>query len=414
MTKKILIFLLAMMHCCIGHAVISITNIQHTMLYEDNGFNSYYDACKGRIDVTATGNAGPFTFLWSNGATTEDTDNLCAGAYAVTVTNAYGCTKVLRASIILCNEEEVNPNAPLLSPVHIQEAKIVPCDPFSSLGGIDIVVVPTNSQQSAGVLYYEWINQTTGEVVGDKEDLLQVLPGTYCVTITNGCMQPVSECYTLELCSYAIPGGAFDLDFVFSSPCPKGTTGAIDLSVAGVPEPFTYEWRYDNTLIATTQDITQRPPGYHFVKVTDDNGCFYSEMVNLPARITDIKLIDINQSCGVNPSGKIEIQAQPIGSYQYQWSTGFSETITGASTIANLAPGEYCVTITDPVSGCTQQNCWTIYDGIPASAIQVADRVITCRPNNPSCSNAIELSVQYSVKSLAAHLGSYAAILPRL
>jgi uncharacterized repeat protein (TIGR01451 family) len=44
----------------------------------------------GSIDLTVTGTAGPFTFLWSNGATTEDIYSLGAGMYSVTVTDTNG------------------------------------------------------------------------------------------------------------------------------------------------------------------------------------------------------------------------------------------------------------------------------------------------------------------------------------
>lgn len=55
--------------------------------------------CDGSIDIIATGTAGPFTYTWSNGATTQDLFNLCEGLYTVTVTNAYGCERVLEAAV---------------------------------------------------------------------------------------------------------------------------------------------------------------------------------------------------------------------------------------------------------------------------------------------------------------------------
>ncbi|MEL7062789.1 MAG: hypothetical protein AAFP00_03570, partial [Bacteroidota bacterium] len=45
----------------------------------------------GGIDLTIVGGQPPFNILWSNGATTEDIDNLAAGGYAVSVTDANGC-----------------------------------------------------------------------------------------------------------------------------------------------------------------------------------------------------------------------------------------------------------------------------------------------------------------------------------
>lgn len=46
----------------------------------------------GAVDVSISGGSGPFTYLWSNGATTEDISNLTPGNYGLTVTDANGCT----------------------------------------------------------------------------------------------------------------------------------------------------------------------------------------------------------------------------------------------------------------------------------------------------------------------------------
>ena len=55
--------------------------------------NTCSGSCNGQIDLTVSGNCnGTFTYLWSNGATTEDIIGLCAGTYTVTVTAQNGCT----------------------------------------------------------------------------------------------------------------------------------------------------------------------------------------------------------------------------------------------------------------------------------------------------------------------------------
>jgi PKD repeat protein len=47
----------------------------------------------GVIDITPCGGVPPFTYLWSNGANTQDLVHTQAGTYTVTVVDSYGCTK---------------------------------------------------------------------------------------------------------------------------------------------------------------------------------------------------------------------------------------------------------------------------------------------------------------------------------
>lgn len=50
------------------------------------------NSSNGSININVSG-AGPFTYLWSNGSTTEDLTDLVTGNYSVTVTNANGCSR---------------------------------------------------------------------------------------------------------------------------------------------------------------------------------------------------------------------------------------------------------------------------------------------------------------------------------
>jgi len=53
----------------------------------------------GSVNISMNNGTSPYTFLWSNGATTEDLVNRAAGNYSVTVTDFYGCTGSYNATI---------------------------------------------------------------------------------------------------------------------------------------------------------------------------------------------------------------------------------------------------------------------------------------------------------------------------
>jgi PKD repeat protein len=64
----------------------------------------------GTINLTVNNGASPYTYAWSNGATTEDLNNLAAGTYTVTVTDFYGCTAT--TSVTVTNGTGGAPAAP--------------------------------------------------------------------------------------------------------------------------------------------------------------------------------------------------------------------------------------------------------------------------------------------------------------
>ena len=65
-----------------------------TTAYEyPNGYNVSCNACfNGSINATVGGGVTPYTYAWTDGATTEDRSNIGTGNYQITVTDVNGCT----------------------------------------------------------------------------------------------------------------------------------------------------------------------------------------------------------------------------------------------------------------------------------------------------------------------------------
>lgn len=72
---------------------------------------SCVEASDGAIDISVGGGVGvaPFTFLWENGATTEDVSGLPAGTYTVAVQDSQGCGDAHTATIGFSSSDDLTP-----------------------------------------------------------------------------------------------------------------------------------------------------------------------------------------------------------------------------------------------------------------------------------------------------------------
>src|SRR6185436_17241877 len=122
----------------------------------------------GSIDLSVNGGTAPFVYDWSNGANTQDINNLSAGNYTVAITDANGCTylqggTIAQPSLALAASSTVTANISCFS---------------GNNGSVDLTVSGGTSPYS-----YSW---NTGAAT---QDLSGLSAGTYSVTVTdaNGC-----------------------------------------------------------------------------------------------------------------------------------------------------------------------------------------------------------------------------------
>ena len=271
----------------------------------------------GSVNINVTGGNLPYTFLWTNGATTEDISDLMAGNYTVTITDGDGCTFTFATEVTEPDAIEIT-------------STIVEAVCNEANGSISMVVIGGTTPYM-----YDWDN------ADDVEDPQNLFAGTYNVTVTdaNGCTAVHTETVTT-------PNGLAVSAVETDANCNGDANGAVDASVVGGIPPYQYLW----TNGATTEDITDVAAGSYTLIVTDMDGCTVSitATVDEPAALISIADQPLGALCNGSSDGGASLNTNGgTAPYTYLWSNG-----TTNAELSGVPAGTYSVTITD-AHGCT-------------------------------------------------------------
>ncbi len=284
-----------------------------------------HGAANGAITITVTGGTTPYTYLWSNGATTANTTGLVAGTYTVTVSDVTLATVTGSWTVS-------EPAALSLSGAAINVSCAFNCD-----GAININVAGGTTPYS-----YAWSDLETTQNIGS------LCPGGYTVTVTDAHQCVITGNWTV--------GEPSDLSWqgsVANVACFGGNTGSITtVFTAGGTPPYSYYWSNG----ATTANITGLTAGTYHLTVTDAHGCDVRTfgMVNQPLAIA-LSANVVAASCPTAGNGIIDLMInEGTPGYTYLWSNSAT-----TEDLANLAPGTYTVTVTD-ANGCQMTGNWSV------------------------------------------------------
>lgn len=185
----------------------------------------------------------PYIIKWSNLGSGHVQNNLSAGTYIITITDALGCPKEFPIIIDNAPVFTINPNVKQISCFGEKDAHIR----LNLIGGLAPVTLVWADDATAGI---------------ERNNLAE---GKYAVTITDakGCV--IKE----EFLIVEPPLLELNADVVNPLSCNEANTGSINLVVTGGTPPFTYSWSNG----ASTEDLQNLIPGNYTVKVTDANGC---------------------------------------------------------------------------------------------------------------------------------------------
>ncbi len=357
----------------------------------------------GSIDVTVSGGVGPYTYLWTNGATTQDLTGLSSGNYILTVTDAVGCMGNISVTILdgstltlfavstssECGEangaidltvtggsgnysyawlpggeitEDLANLAAGIYQVVVTDDVLGCVDSLfvivNDFPGHDVTGTVTNGSNcisndgsidvtvtgGSGDFSYQWLHGPT------TEDVTGLATGIYVITVTDNIM----GCVTIAMFNVS-SGNEITVTSSVTEPMCGLINGAIDLTVGGGTGPYAFLWSTG----ATTEDISGIGPGVYSVNITDTNGCPFDTTFTLSNQgVPTVTATIVDPLCPGSNDGSISlVLSGGIGPFTYIWSNGGT-----TATISNLWAATYTVTIVDQGTGCTLNEAYTLTD----------------------------------------------------
>jgi len=321
------------------------------------------NACFGVNNASITTNVtggipfstgSPYLYSWTGpgsfSSTASSISNILPGSYSLVIQDAGGCpfsnTYVITepADIAITNGSESD----------------VTC--FGAADG----AINITMNGGTGAYAYTWTKN--GSYYASTEDLLNLSPGTYILTVTdaNNC-GPKNATFTITEPTPLVASLVSQTNVL----CYGASTGAISVNVSGgtVGSGYNYSWIGPGAFTGNSQNLTNIAAGIYTLTVTDANGC----TKNLSVTITQSTEILIgytttpitcygadNASITVNLSGG-------NAPYTFQWSN-----LATALSQTNLGAGNYTITVTDSF-GCIKLE--TI--NIPQAPIFVSNPIVS-------------------------------------
>jgi hypothetical protein len=230
---------------CVSSSTVAISEplaISASMI-QAVGVDCFAD-CDGIAEVAPDGGTSPYTYLWSDGQSTALAINLCAGIFAVDITDANGCT--------------ISDSATITEPLalsNVFSGTDVDCN--GNATGVATAII-TGGTTPYTYLWDDLNFQTTASATG-------LIAGTYTVLLTdaNGCT--LSESVVI-----AEPVAIVMVVDTNGANCGQADGSACVTVSAGIA-PFTYQW--DDPSNQTTACATGIAAGTYNVTVMDNTGC---------------------------------------------------------------------------------------------------------------------------------------------
>lgn len=307
-----------------------------------------YQEPSGQITLNITSGTAPYSYLWSNGSTSNPLTGVIGGTeYCVTIQDASGCT------LALCHT--------LTDPPEIViSATTIPTE----CGYLDGEITLTISG-GTGSYTIDWPEGLSGNPVTGLH------PGDYTATVTdaNNC----SETITANVGFFG--GGTATITELQGVLCYGDNTAVLSSDMVGGTLPFTYAWSVPGQ---TSANLSSVGAGTYTVSIYDVYGCSgeATHIVTQPDMLTMlIEHHDVLCRGGNNGDATVTVSGGEFP-YIYNWSHGPT-----TSFISSLYAGTYNIQVTD-LNNCIITDYVVIDEPDQAVGLNLTTENVSCEGRN--------------------------------
>jgi hypothetical protein len=313
--------------------------------------------CNGEVSTADDPGATPYTYSWSNFATTATITGLCANSYTLTITDTNSCSTTLAAVNV---QNSANLPQVAISSTNLQCAG-------DSVGSATIFLISNLSYCASSPGSNDYTNIEMVKLVGDGDSIVNNTAGQ-CDTY---------EDYTSQNATVSA-GQSYYVDVNIGSCNPTG--GAVDS--IGIFFDWNIDGDFDDVdekimlLDEDTALMTQLPAPPHTITFTVPN--------NAIAGVTRMRIVSQYQGSGSGPVSACDVGTS-APTYNQPWygaTEDYTVTISGGTPpsylwsngdttqqISNLTEGTYTCTVTDS-SGCSNSGSVTIIEPSPILVVE--------------------------------------------
>lgn len=278
----------------------------------------------GSATALISGGTPGYTYLWNPpGSTSATINNVPAGNYGCTVTDANGC--VVFSTVTITEPPMLNVTT-MATPTSI-------CSNQSS-------VLTTTVTGGIGNYTFSWSPTTSLNFpTSSNPTASPTTTTTYTILVTdaNGCVATNSVTVNVNQ--------AIAANISSTNATCNQSNGSLTINITQAASPYSLTWSNSQT----TPTINGLSAGTYTCSVMDANGCtdnFVGAVSNIGG--PTVTTSSTNASCTNYNNGTATANASGIAPITYSWN---SSPVQTTSTASNLASGNYICTVTDS-AGC--------------------------------------------------------------